>query len=147
MTSLSKLMLSLIIAIISRAKKQATYLPRPYCLVIGIKQFLPLFSVYPQHCYHCSIVLLHRIPCQSGSFGESRELCDLRVEAHIIPQLALFLGQLFWRGEARKLLLEIFAFLVHLRNQHLMAIAMGTQKSAEHYKRFIKETFPQSESL
>ena len=28
-----------------------------------------------------------------------------------------------------------------------MAIAMGNQKSAEHYKRFIKETFPQSESL
>ena len=46
-------------------------------------------------------MLLHRIPCQSGSFGDGRELRDLRVEAHIIPQLALFLGQLFRRGDAR----------------------------------------------
>ena len=92
-------------------------------------------------------MFLHRIPRQSGSFGKGRELCDLRVEAHIVPQLALLLCQLFRWGDARKLLLEIFAFLVHLRNQHLMAIAMGNQKSAEHYKRFIKETFPQSESL
>ena len=73
----------------------------------------------PQHCRYHPIVLLNRIPCQSGLFGDGRELCDLRVEAHIIPQLALFLGQLFWRGDARKLLLEIFAFLVHLRDQRL----------------------------
>ena len=64
-------------------------------------------------------MFLHRIPRQSGSFGEGRELCDLRVEAHIVPQLALFLGQLFWRGDARKLLFEIFAFLIHLRDQRL----------------------------
>ena len=73
----------------------------------------------PQHCRYHPIVLLHGISCQSGSFGEGRELCDLRVEAHIVPQLALFLGQLFRRGDARKLLLEIFAFLVHLRDQRL----------------------------
>ena len=73
-------------------------------------------------------MFLHRIPRQSGSFGEGRELCDLRVEAHIVPQLALFLGQLFWRGDARKLLLEIFAFLVHLHDQHfklLLALLAG----------------------
>ena len=64
-------------------------------------------------------MLLYRIPCQAGSLGEGRELCDLRVEAHIVPQLALFLCQLFRRGDARKLLLEIFAFLVHLRDQRL----------------------------
>ena len=27
-------------------------------------------------------MLLHRISCQSGSFGDGRELCDFRVEAH-----------------------------------------------------------------
>ena len=73
-------------------------------------------------------MFLHRIPRQSGSFGEGRELCDLRVEAHIVPQLALFLGQLFWRGDARKLLLEIFAFLVHLYDQRpelLLALLAG----------------------
>ena len=64
-------------------------------------------------------MLLNRIPCQSGSFGDGREFCDLRVEAHIVPQLALLFCQLFWRGDARKLLLEIFAFLVHLRDQRL----------------------------
>ena len=57
-----------------------------------------------QHFLQQPIVLLHRIPRQSGSFGDGRELRDLRVEAHIVPQLALFLGQLFWRGDARKLL-------------------------------------------
>ena len=73
-------------------------------------------------------MLLHRIPCQAGSFGEGRELCDLRVEAHIVPQLALFLCQLFRRGDARKLLLEIFALLVHLHNQYfqlLLALLAG----------------------
>ena len=64
-------------------------------------------------------MFLHRIPCQSGSFGDGRELRDLRVEVHIVPQLALLLCQLFRRGDARKLLLEIFAFLVHLRDQRL----------------------------
>ena len=64
-------------------------------------------------------MLLHGISCQSGSFGDGRELRGLRVEAHIVPQLALFLDQLFRRGDARKLLLEIFTFLVHLRDQRL----------------------------
>lgn len=72
-----------------------------------------------QYCRHHPIVLLHCIPRQAGSFGEGRELCDLRVEAHIVPQLALLFCQLFRRSDARKLLLEIFAFLVHLRNQRL----------------------------
>ena len=71
-------------------KSKQPNLPRPYCLVIGIKQLPPLFSVCPQHCYHCSVMLLHRIPRQAGSFGDGRELRDLRVEAHIVPQLALF---------------------------------------------------------
>ena len=62
-------------------------------------------------------MLLNRIPCQSGSFGDGREFCDLRVEAHIVPQLALFLGQLFRRGDARKLLLEI------LRSSFISAIS------------------------
>ena len=64
-------------------------------------------------------MFLHCIPCQAGSFGDGRELRDLRVEAHIVPQLALFFCQLFRRSDARKLLLEIFAFLVHLRDQRL----------------------------
>ena len=100
-------------------KSKQPNLPRPYCLVIGIKQLPPLFSVCPQHCYHCSVMLLHRIPRQAGSFGDGRELRDLWVEAHIVPQLALLFCQFFWRGDARKLLLEIFAFLVHLRDQRL----------------------------
>ena len=44
------------------------------------------------------------------------------MEAHIVPQLALFLCQLFRRGDVRKLLLEIFAFLVHLHDQHLQLL-------------------------
>ena len=72
-----------------------------------------------QHPRYHPIVLLHCIPRQSGSFGKGRELRGLRVEAHIVPQLALFLCQLFWRSDARKPLLEIFAFLVHFRNQRL----------------------------
>ena len=37
----------------------------------------------------------------------------------MVPQLALFLCQFFRRGDARKLLLEIFALLVHLCDQRL----------------------------
>ena len=60
-------------------------------------------------------MFLHRIPCQSGSLGEGGELRDLRVEAHIVPQLALRFCQLDRRGGAPKLLLEIFLVLVPLR--------------------------------
>ena len=58
----------------------------------------------PQHPRYHPIVFLHSIPRQPGSFGDGRELRDLRVEVHIIPQLALLLCQLFWRSDARKLL-------------------------------------------
>ena len=66
---------------------------------------------FPQHCRYHPIVLLHGISCQSGSFGDGRELRGLRVEAHIVPQLALLFCQLFRRGDARKLLniLDIMA--------------------------------------
>ena len=64
-------------------------------------------------------MFLHGISCQPGSFGDGRELRDLRVKAHIVPQLALCFGQLFRRGDARKLLFKLFAFLVHILDHRL----------------------------
>lgn len=87
----------------------------------------------------------------AGKYEECIETCNLGIRIARETGRCNFLERMLynraWSLTKRNNLGDMEQAKESVKLALYMAIAMGNQKSAEHYKRFIKETFPQSESL